>query len=206
MNPSLSDQTLPSAPLALAAVVIAGLVMAGCGDLGHAQSSADCIGPSADPVSMIRSWSQGAAFAVATIGEQRGSTRVYDPGYPADLYDVAIEQVVVNTTDADPAEVTQIANVHYPPNNECPVVPTAELEPGSRMLLVLGPPDPSKDVWTVDGAPALLALRNGPTGEEVIWHGPSSACPGDVSYSVDAIARAGAAPGRTGATGTCLPT
>jgi hypothetical protein len=65
---------------------------------------------------MVRSWSQGAAFAIATIGDQTGSTRVYDPRYPADLYDVTIEQIILNTTGADPAEVKQIANVHYTPS------------------------------------------------------------------------------------------
>jgi hypothetical protein len=153
---------------------------------------------------MVRSWSQGAAFAIATIGDQTGSTRVYDPRYPADLYDVTIEQIILNTTGADPAEVKQIANVHYTPNAECPVVPTAELDPGSRALLVLGPPDPSKDVWTVDGAPSLLTVRDGPSGEEVIWHGPSSACPGDVSYTLSAIAAAAAASASAPVGGTCL--
>ena len=154
---------------------------------------------------MVRSWSQGAAFAVATIGDRTGSTRVYDPHYPADLYDVTIERVILTTTSADPAQVTQIANVHYTPNRECPLAPTAELTPGSRVLLVLGPPDPSKDVWTVDGASSLMDLRDGPAGEEVIWPGPSSACPGDVSYTLAAIADARLTPPSEPVAGSCLP-
>jgi len=152
--------------VAVTAAVTSALALAGCGNGGQSQSSSDCVGPSADPVSMVRSWSQGAAFAVATIGDQTGSTRIYDPHYPADLFDVTIEQVLVNTAQADPTAVTQVANVHYTPNNECTTIPTAALESGSRVLLVLGPPDPSKDVWTVDGAPSLLTLRAGLSAEE----------------------------------------
>ena len=128
---------------------------------------------------MPTSWSQGYAVVIATIGEPDGRTKVYDPGYRADRYDIDVERVVTVRprievpsgdayatayTEADVAAVDSIASVHYPdPPSGCgEKIEVAELEPGARMMLVLGPPDPSKDEWTVDGAPSALDLTRGP--------------------------------------------
>jgi hypothetical protein len=153
---------------------------------------------------MVRAWSSGAAFAIATIGDETGETRVYDPGYPATLHDVTIERVIANTSGSDATGIGRVASVRYPPN-ECLADPPAELEPGSHLLLVLAPPDPSKDIWTVDGAASVLVLDDA-SGETATWEGSSPTCAGRVRYELSEITAAATSPAPdTAAGGTCLP-
>ena len=155
-----------------------------CARGGTVNVACDMASPPGNPVEVPTSWSQGYAVVIATIGEPDGRTRVYDPGYRADRYDIDVERVVTvrprlevppgdayatTYTEADVAAVGSIASVHYPdPPSGCGErIAVAELEPGARMMLVLGPPDPSKEEWTVDGAPSALDLAEGPTDATV---------------------------------------
>ncbi len=160
-------------------VMVAATAVSGCG-VSRGQVACSMESPPASPVEVPRSWSQGYAVVIATIGEPDGRTKVYDPGYRADRYDIDVERVVTvrprievpsgdayatTYTEGDLAAVTSIASVHYPdPPSGCgEKIEVAELEPGTRMMLILGPPDPSKEEWTVDGAPSALDLSEGPT-------------------------------------------
>jgi hypothetical protein len=204
-----------------AAMVAVAVVVSSCGTPGPDQpvmdsqsvldetppsveSQSDCIPRPGDPVSMVRSWSFGAAFVIATVGAANGTTAVYDPGYEADLHEVTIEEVLFDPTGDGVSEVDEIANVHYPPQ-ECLLEPVANLEPGSRLLLVLAPPDPSKDVWTVDGAGSVLSVTTGPAGDEVTWQGTSTGCSGHVRFSLSAIGDALAGGTEPPPTGSCVP-
>ncbi len=158
-------------------VMVAAIATSGCG-VARGQVACDMAAPPGNPVEVPASWSRGYAVVIATIGEPDGRTKVYDPGYRADRYDIDVERVVTvrprievppgdgyatTYTEADVAAVDSIASVHYPdPPSGCgEKIEVAELEPGARMMLVLGPPDPSKEEWTVDGAPSALDLTEG---------------------------------------------
>jgi len=169
--------------LPLFVVMMAATALSGCG-LSRGQVACDMAAPPGNPVEVPTSWSQGYAVVIATIGEPDGRTKVYDPGYRADRYDIDVERVVIARprievppgdayataySEGDVAAVTSIASVHYPdPPSGCgEKIAVAELEPGARMMLILGPPDPSKDEWTVDGAPSALDLAEGPNDATV---------------------------------------
>ena len=170
----------PAPPLAIVVASAAGA----CSRGGTVNVACDMAAPPGNPVEVPMGWSQGYAVVIATIGEPDGRTKVYDPGYRADRYDIDVERVVTVRprlevppgdayatayTEADVAAVDSIASVHYPdPPSGCgEKIEVAELEPGARMMLVLGPPDPSKEEWTVDGAPSALDLAEGPTDATV---------------------------------------
>jgi hypothetical protein len=190
-------------PAALLVVVAATLAM-GCRAAGTENSTIDCISRPTDPVDMVGSWSSGAAFVIATVGGRDGSTRVYDPGYQADVHAISIDEVLFDPTGNRVNEASEIANVHYP-SNECLVNPAADLETGRRLLLVLAPPDPSKDVWTVDGAGSVLTLSAGSGGEDATWQGAAPNCAGHLRFSLSAIAAALGAHRESPLVGTCEP-
>ena len=58
------------------------------------QVACDMAAPPGNPVEVPKGWSQGYAVVIATIGEPDGRTKVYDPGYRADRYDIDVERVV----------------------------------------------------------------------------------------------------------------
>ena len=127
--------------------MVAAIATSGCG-LSRGQVACDMAAPPGNPVEVPTSWSQGYAVVIATIGEPDGRTKVYDPGYRADRYDIDVERVVTVRprievppgdayatayTEADVAAVGSIASVHYPdPPSGCGErIEVAELDPGA---------------------------------------------------------------------------
>ena len=157
-----------------------------------------------NPVEAVDSLSFAAV--IGTVGDRSGTTKVYDPGYKAHLYRFDVEQVLVNKTSSAVDAVGEVANVHYPkPPQGCGAqIPVASLQPGQRMMLLLGPPDPSKAVWTVDGDVRALDLPEN-SGGYATWQAQVPGCAEHLKYDVSQLTAALSDPtARSVLVGRCL--
>ena len=179
--------------------------------VGAPQSECSMAAAPTNPVEVPRSWSQGYAVVIGTVGERDGRTKVYSPGYRADRYGLTVDQVVMTghrppgapdegTTavwnDEDVAALDSVANVHYPDQSpSCGgKAQHASLETGERMMLILAPPDPSKGVWTVDGAAAALDLSGEEASPVAEWQLQTGTCAGHLAYDLATLTAAFAQP------------
>lgn len=184
-----TTRTMRRAMVTLAIAVVVLATAAGCTRTGT--TTCDSIAPPSSPADGLTSLSFGYAAVLGTVGDRIGTTKVYDPGYKADLYGFEVEQVLVNQSDLPAGEVSEVANVHYPkPPAGCgDQIPAASLQPGQRMILILGPPDPSKTVWTVDGDVRALDLPE-QAGGEAIWQSKVAGCAVRLMYDVPELTAA----------------
>ena len=62
------------------------------------------------------------------------------------------------------------------------------------MMLILAPPDPSKGVWTVDGAAAALDLSGEEASPVAEWQLQTGTCAGRLAYDLATLTAAFAQP------------
>jgi hypothetical protein len=152
----------------------------------------DLVPRPSNPAGDLDSISFGFAVVTATIGERDGSTKVYDPGYRADIYTVEVDAVLVDRTGAGADRIDSVASVDYPkPAPGCgDPIGVARLEPGQRVMLIVFPPGPSRDVWTVDGDLRVLDLPDEAGGRTAFWQTRTAGCDGHLGYDVTSLTAA----------------
>lgn len=211
-----------------ATVVATCAVSVGCG-ISQGTVACSMSAPPTNPVEVPRSWAYGAAVVVGTVGEDLGRTRTFSPGYRSDRHAFDVERVVAivpaaptvdeprpAVTEADVEGVTEVANVHYPdqPPSCGGKAENASLDEGDRVLLILGPPQPSAEMWTVGPAVAAVDLAGEPGAEAATWQHRTGAtevgCDGHLTYDLAALEAAFASVGTPPSAGqglepTCTP-
>ena len=152
-----------------------------------------------NPVEVPRSWSQGYAVVIGTVGERDGRTKVYSPGYRADRYGITVDQVVMTghrprgAPDEGSAAVwndEDMAGVDF--RHQRPLSqPVAELRregrarlaegTGEPMMLILARPEPVEGRFDRRRArPAGLNLSGEEASQVAVWRMKRAPAP-DVS-------------------------
>jgi hypothetical protein len=189
--------------LPLLVVMVAAAAVSGCG-LSRGQVACSMAAPPANPVEVPRSWSYGAAVVVGVVGPPEGRTKTFSPGYQTDRYALEVERVVAvvpasphaepalaPVTEADVAAISEIGNVHYPdqPPSCGGKMQNASIHEGDRMLLILGPPQPTADLWTVGPAMSVIDLAGERGDETAAWQprATTGSCEGHLTYDLAAL-------------------
>lgn len=196
--------------LSLVVAMIAATAVPGCG-LSRGQVECSMAATPTNPVEVPRYWSYGAAVVVGVVGPADGRTKTFSPGYRTDRYGFEVERVVAVVpaspyeepapgpiTEAEVAAISEIGNVHYPdqPPSCGGKVQNASLHEGDRVLLILGPPQPTADLWTVGPAVSVVDLAGDPVVETATWQrrGATAGCEGLLTYDLAALEAAFADP------------
>jgi hypothetical protein len=188
-----------------AIIVTAGVASTGCA-IGQGTVACSMSAPPTNPVEVPRSWAYGSAVVVGTVGEDLGHTRTFSPGYRSDRHAFEVERVVAIVptaptvdeprgvvTAADVEGLTEVANVHYPdqPPSCGGRAENASLDEGDRVLLILGPPQPTAETWTVGPAVSAMDLAGEPGAETATWQHRTTAteggCDGHLTYDLAAL-------------------
>jgi hypothetical protein len=188
--------------LLIVVTVLAGAASACLGPTSTAECS--MAAPPTNPVEVPRHWSYGAAIVVGVVGPADGRTKTFSPGYRTDRYGFEVERVVAvvpaspyaepvpaPVAEADVAAIDEIGNVHYPdqPPSCGGTTQNASLHEGDRVLLVLGPPQPTADLWTVGPAVSVVDIAGEPGAETATWQPRSftAGCDGHLTYDLAAL-------------------
>lgn len=195
---------------------------------GYSTSRVECsMAPApTNPVEVASSWAYGAVVVVGVVGEADGQTRTFTPGYRTDRHRFDVERVVTiraaspygeperaPVTEPDARAVTEIGNVHYPdqPPSCGGAAENASLHEGDRVLVILGPPQPTAEIWTVGPAVSVVELSGEPGSEVATWQhrtrgAGAGGCDGHLTYDLPALEAAFADPAlASGLTPTCTP-
>ncbi len=186
-------------------VLAAGTAPAAC-SIGQGTVACSMAAPPTNPVEVARSWSYGSAVVVGTVGEDLGRTRTFSPGYRSDRHAFAVERVVSvvpsaataddprpTSTESEVAALTEVVNVHYPdqPPSCGGRAENASLDEGDRVLLVLGPPQPTAEVWTVGPAVSAMDLAGEAGAETATWQHRTTTteggCDGHLTYDLASL-------------------
>jgi hypothetical protein len=143
----------------------------------------------------------GAVVVVGTVGQRVGRTRTFTPGYRTDVHALDVERVVAivpgpdsgdaPVTASDVDAISRVGNVHYPdqPPSCGGKAENASFHEGDRVVLILGPPQPTADLWTVGPAVAVLDVAGERGSETATWRHRTSVgeggCDGHLTYDLD---------------------